>query len=295
MTILLSTILPVALIIMIGFIAGRKLDLNQATLSKLSIYILAPALVANSLYRTEVSWQSAMQILCGYGLISIILYLFVMVICRLIKVEKKDIQSFFAIALCPNNGNMGLPMVTFALGEEGLERAIIYMIGSSLLLFILAPALLKGKGFLFGLRLTLKLPLIWAMLAGITLNLLKVEIPFNLDESIKMLAMAAIPNALLILGMQLATTKFQIKKIDFVPVGIKLAIAPIIAYFVGKGLNLQGLDLQVLILQTAMPTAIGSLIMVKEFGGNAVMVARGIILSTMISFITLPLIIWLIN
>jgi predicted permease len=295
MTILLSAVLPVGLIIIIGFIAGRNLDLNQATLSQISVYILAPALVADSLYRTTVSWASAVQLLLGYSLISVILYLFVFIFCRLIKTEKKDFQSFLAITLCPNNGNMGLPMVTFALGEAGLERAIIYMIGSSILLFIIAPAVLKGQGFGWGLRLTFKLPLIWAMLAGIWLNWLKVELPFNLGEGMTMLGMAAIPIALLILGMQLATTHFEVKPQEILAVGIKLAIAPMIAYIVGKLLDLQGLDLQVLILQTAMPTAVNSLIMVKEFGGNALMVARAIILSTIMSFVSLPLIIWLID
>jgi predicted permease len=209
--------------------------------------------------------------------------------------EKSDRLSFLAITLCPNNGNMGLPVVTFALGEAGLERAIIYMIGSSILLFGIAPGMLKGDGLGLGLRLTLKLPLVWAMLAGITLHLFPIEIPFNLGKSLELLGIAAIPIALLILGMQLATTHFDIRRREILAAGVKLAIAPTIAYLVGKLLRLEGLDLQVLILQTAMPTAINSLIMVKEFGGNAPMVARTIILSTMMSFLSLPLIIWLIE
>lgn len=295
MNLLLSAVLPVALIIIIGFVAGKKLKLDQTTLSQISVYILAPALVANSLYKTTVSWTSAIKLLFGYALISVFLYFFVLFFCHLIKIKKKDIQSFVAIILCPNNGNMGLPVVTFALGEAGLERGIIYMIGSSIFLFILAPAILKGEGFALGLRLIFKLPLIWAMFAGVLLNNLEIKLPFNLDESLKMLGTAAIPIALLILGLQLATTSFTIGKRELLAVGIKLAIAPFIAYLVGKLLNLQGLDLQVLILQTAMPTAINSLIMVKEFGGNDLIVGRAIILSTVMSFLSLPLIIWTIN
>jgi predicted permease len=295
MTILLSAVLPVGFIIIIGFIAGRSLNLDQPTLSQISVYILAPALVADSLYRTTVSWESAAELLLGYALISLILYGLVVGFCLILAMEKSDRLSFLAITLCPNNGNMGLPVVTFALGEAGLERAIIYMIGSSILLFGIAPGMLKGDGLGLGLRLTLKLPLVWAMLAGITLHLFPIEIPFNLGKSLELLGIAAIPIALLILGMQLATTHFDIRRREILAAGVKLAIAPTIAYLVGKLLRLEGLDLQVLILQTAMPTAINSLIMVKEFGGNAPMVARTIILSTMMSFLSLPLIIWLIE
>lgn len=294
MTIILSTVLPVGLIVLIGFIAGKKLNLDETTLSQISVYILAPALVADSLYRTTVSGKSVIQLLFGYALISLILYLFVILFCHLIKTKKKDFQSFLVITLCPNNGNMGLSMIAFALGEAGLQRAIIYMIGSSILLFVITPAMLKGEGFSLGLRLIFKLPLIWAMLAGISLHWLNIKLPFNLDEGIKILGLAAIPIALILLGLQLSTTHFEIRKQEFLAVVIKLAIAPIIAYIVAKLLHFQELDLQVLILQTAMPTAVNSLIMVKEFGGNTLMVARAIILSTVISFISLPAIIWLI-
>jgi predicted permease len=42
-----------------------------------------------------------------------------------------------------------------------------------------------------------------------------------------------------------------------------------------------------------MPTAVNAVIMIKEFGGNTTIVARTIIISTLMSFATLPLIIWL--
>lgn len=295
MTIILSTILPVAFVIILGFIVGKKFEWDQGTLAQLSVYILAPALVFDSLYRTNVSWKNTFQILLGYTFICLLLYFFVLILCRLTNTKKTDLQSILAITLCPNNGNMGLPIAKFAFGNEGLEKAIIYMIGSSIFLFVIAPAMLKNKGFLFGLKLIFKLPLIWAMLAGITLNLLNIELPFKIGDSIEMLGISSIPIALLILGMQLANNGLEVKTAELPSILIKLIIAPIFAYAVGKSLNLESLDLQILIIQTAMPTAVNSLIMVKEFGGNSAMVARAIVLSTVMSFLTLPIILVLIS
>lgn len=295
MNAILSAVLPVALIISIGYYAGRTLNLEQSTLSRLSIYILAPALVADSLYRTTVSGQSIGKILIAYALISLILYLIVFLITKLFKISINERQSWLAIVLCPNNGNMGLPVVTFALGEQGLERAIIYMIGSSILLFGIFPAMLKGEGIKEAIRLTWKLPLIWAMLLGTILNLFQVNLPFNLGKSLEWLGISAIPVALIILGMQLASSKFQLGWQEIGGAIGKVAIAPLVAVGVGKTINLETIDLQVLILQTGMPTAVNSLIMVKEFGGNPTLVARTIILSTIMSFISLPIIIWLIT
>ncbi|MCU0536439.1 MAG: hypothetical protein MUD14_21335 [Hydrococcus sp. Prado102] len=65
MTALLPAIVPVSLIILIGFLAGRKLSLDPQTLSQLGVYILAPALVADGLYRTTLSVQSSFGLLFG--------------------------------------------------------------------------------------------------------------------------------------------------------------------------------------------------------------------------------------
>ena len=187
---------------------------------------------------------------------------------------------------------MGLPVVAFALGTAGLERAVVYMITASILVFGFGPALLKGSGISSGIRLTLKLPLFWAMLAGLILRLLSLQLPLKFDESIQLLGKAAIPVALIILGMQLASTRFQIGIYEALAAMMRLLVAPLIAYFVGRTLGLEVLDLQVLVLQSAMPTAVNTFILVTEFGGDAAWVARTIVISTLMSFVTLPLVLW---
>ena len=73
---------------------------------------------------------------------------------------------------------------------------------------------------------------------------------------------------------------------------MRLLVAPLIAYLVGRTLGLEALDLQVLVVQSAMPTAVNTFILVTEFGGDAAWVARTIVISTLMSFVTLPLVLW---
>lgn len=73
---------------------------------------------------------------------------------------------------------------------------------------------------------------------------------------------------------------------------MRLLVAPLIAYLVGRTLSLEGLDLQVLVLQSAMPTAVNTFVLVTEFGGDAAWVARTVMISTLMSFVTLPLVLW---
>ncbi len=288
MAVILPAIAPVALIIFIGFLAGRTLSWEHQTLSQLSVYILAPALVADGLYRTTLSLKSAAGLLLGLTLLSVLLYGGVWLLSTLLNLPLDTYKSLMTTTLLANNGNLGLPLIAFALGGAGLERAIVYMLGSSILMFGVFPALLKGKGVGYGIRLSLKLPLIWAMFFGFSLHIFKVQLPLQLDQGMAQLGQAAIPVALLLLGMQLADTRLAVGKYEMAASVMRLAIAPLIAYTVGRLLQLEGLDLQVLVLQSAMPVAVNTVVLVTEFGGDAAKVARTIVVSTLLSFLTLP-------
>lgn len=290
MTTLLPAILPVGLIILIGFVVGRILPLERSTLSQLTLYILSPALVVDSLYRTELSLGSSGKLLVGLALTSTAIYSIVWLVSKFNHIDLALSRAMTAIVLFPNNGNMGLPVTTFALGAAGLDRAIIYMLGASFLMFCLGPAIIKGQGIIEGLRLTLRLPLLWAILLGISLRLFSLKLPWGLDKGVQQLGAAAIPIDLILLGIQLAKTRFQLGIIEIILAIARLAIAPIIAYLFGRWLQLATLDLQVLVLQSAMPTAVSSLVIVSEFGGNKDLVAKAIITSTLLSFISLPIV-----
>ena len=294
MTTLLPAVLPVGLIILIGFVVGRTLPLQRSTLSQLALYVLSPALVVDSLYRTKLSLNSSSKLLLGFALTSIAIFCLVGLINRLLKLPAPLSRGITAVVMFPNNGNMGLPVATFALGAAGLDRAIIYMLGSSVLMFCFGPAMIRGKGILQGLKLTLRLPLLWAILLGIGLRLaseiLSIKIPWELDKGIQQLGAAAIPIALILLGIQLSETSFKPGIKEIILAIARLLIAPAIAYGIGKLLQLETLNLQVLVLQSAMPTAVNSFVVVSEFGGDKNLAAKAIVTSTLMSFITLPII-----
>lgn len=292
MSALLPAIVPVALIILVGFIAGKTLQLERQTLSQLTLYVLVPALIASSLYQTTLSTESAAGLVAGFIILCVLLYLLVWGLGRILKFPPEIQKSLIATTLFANVGNMGLPVNNFAYGEAGLERAVIYLIASAIVISSVGPALFKGGGIIEGVRFTLRLPLLWAMLGGLCLRLLSVELPLRLDEGIQRLGEASIPVALVILGLQLADTRFGIGIYEVFASALRLLIAPLIAYGVGQALQLEALDLQVLVLQSAMPAAVNAVVLVTEFGGDAARVARTVVISTLMSFVTLPLVLW---
>jgi len=130
---------------------------------------------------------------------------------------------------------------------------------------------------------------------GILLQLFRVQLPFRLNEGLQMLGNAAIPVALITLGMQLAQNRLVLGWYELMAAGLRLLVAPLIAFGIGSSLQLTGLDLQVLVMQSAMPTAINTLIWVNEFGGEPPRVARTIIASTLLSLGTLPILLGMIR
>ena len=295
MTSILSAIFPVMLIILIGYLTGLTLPLQSQTLSQLILYILTPALIIDSFYRTNISIESAVGLPFGFILTSILIYIQVVIIAKLTKLSLSKKKAFIATILFPNNGNMGLSVVIFALGDAGLKIAILYMICSSILMFCVGPMMLQRKKFIHNLKIVFKLPLAWSILIGIAWRLSSIKIPFQLDTSIQKIGEAAIPIALIFLGIQLAKTNFEFGIQELLSVFMRLLIAPLIAYIVGISLRLNILDLQVLVIQSAMPTAVNSLVLITEFGGDTNFVARTITMSTIMSFFTLPIVLWLLS
>jgi len=289
MSSIVAAFVSVSAIAAIGFVAGRWLQLEHRTLAQLALYVLAPALIADKLYRTTLSLQSALGLLAGFAAVSGLLYLLVWGISRLLSLSLAREKELVAIGLFSNAGNLGLPFVAFTLGDAGLERAAIYLVASAIALFGLGPAFLQGAGLARGLTLVLRLPLFWAMLVGLALNVAVVELPLQLGETLRQLGQAAIPVALIVLGMQLATTRLAVGAYELAATGLRLLVAPLMAYLVAQGLALAPLDTQVLVLQSGMPVAVNSVVLVSEFGGDPSEVARIVALSTLVSPLTLTL------
>uniref|UniRef100_UPI00307F885C AEC family transporter n=1 Tax=Thermus sp. TaxID=275 RepID=UPI00307F885C len=227
----------------------------------------------------------------GFALTYLGLYLSILLAARLLRLSPRTAKSLAVCSLFPNSGNMGLSLTFFALGEAGLLRAVVYFILSSAVMFGLGPAFIRGGGLLEGLRFTLRLPLFYALFLGLLLKGLGVGLPFRLDEGVRLMGQAAIPVLLLTLGMQMAKTPFQVGAFELTASGLRL----LLAYGVGLLLGLPRLEHQVLVLQSATPIAVNAFLLTREFGQDATRVARSVVVSTFLAFLTLPLVLFLIG
>lgn len=293
--VLISAVLPVALVALVGVWIGRVFLLDLRTLARVNIYALLPALVLTGLYKSELPADSAIGIAAGFLLNCGVLYGLATALSRLFKLPTEQRKSLVATTLLANSGNIGLPFILFSLGEAALSRAIVYLVASAIFIASIGPVILKGEGIAAGLHITLRLPVFWATLCGLALLYWEQTAPIPIDRALELLSGAAIPIALLILGIQLSRTRLAFSRYELFAACLRLLVSPLSAYLIGRALSLTGLDLTVLVMQSAMPVAVNTLVWVSEFGGDTARVAKTIVLSTLMSFLTLPAVLWLLS
>ena len=294
MTVLISAVLPIALVVLVGFGLGNCFKLDLQTLAKVNIYGMLPALVISSLASLSLDFRSIVAMVLAYFLNTACLYAIAVLIGKGCSLNENRKKSLIATTVFANVGNMGLPFILFSLGEPGLERAIIFLVLTSFAIATVFPIVLKGEGLKAGLKFTLKLPVLWAMVIGLLLQNITWTLPLALDRAITLLSEGVIPLALVILGIQLANTSVGISRYEWLGTGLRLIVAPLMACGFGKLCGLGGLDFQVFVLQAGMPSAVNSLIWVTELGGDRIQVSRTIVFSTLMSLLSLPLLLrWL--
>lgn len=287
---LLEVIIPVAFIVLMGFLIGRRIDFDLQTLSKLSIYMLVPVLIFDAMLRAKLTGSSVLGISLAFFLASGLLYLLGLLWSRVLGLDRASSKTLIASATFPNSGNMGLSLTFFALGQPGLDRAIVYFIASSVLMFGLGPAFLRGGGVVQSLLFTLRLPLFWALAGGLVVRGFNIPLPLGLDQGVHLLGQACIPVMLLTLGIQIAYSKATWGAYELQASSLRLIAAPLLAALAGWLIGLEALDIKVLVLQSAMPIAVNAFLMAGEFGGDASRAARAVVVSSVLSFVTLPLV-----
>jgi predicted permease len=283
----LNAVLPAFLLIATGALVDRQFPgLHLQTLTRLSVQILIPALVLTALAGTDLTLAGAARLSLGYLLY--LVFLGSLAWWGSYGLGPRVRRGVVTTSVFGNTGNMGLPITLFAYGVAGLERAVVLLVLSLVAMFALGPAMLApGMGGI-GQRLqeVLRLPPLWATLAGVVLNFSPWSLPTSLDRSFELLGNAAIPVMLLSLGMQMNRSWGQTEQ-QLAPGGpalrstfLRLLLGPVVALALASLLGLDGLDLRVLVLSAAMPAAVTMFVVAVEVGGDAAGVGRAVALQT---------------
>ncbi len=298
---LATAVLPVFLLILLGYVIRRRGWLPAGfwePAERLTYLFLLPALLATTLARADFSALPAAA-MAGAVVLAIAAMTALLVGFQLVtRKNGPAVTAVLQTSIRPNT-YIGLSIPFALYGEPGLAiAALIVAAVVPTVNVVCITALLRfgdrntgaaGAGLVQAL---LKNPLILACLLGLALNLSGIGLPPVAGETLTILARAALPMALLAVGAGLdfgaaRTSGGWVAS----AVALKLAGLPLLTAGFCLLLGVHGLPLTVAVIFNALPAATSSYILARQMGGAPGLVANILTVQTLVAAVTLPLLV----
>ncbi len=292
-----NNLLPILLLSGAGFALGKALKLDSRPLGRVIFYILSPVLIFNLLTGSKLAVGNIILMMGYSASVMLIVAGIALGIGRLLHLEPAQLTVVVLTTLFANNGNYGLPLISFAFGPEALAYASIYFVTNSLLLYtvgVLIASLgrLRLKEALLGL---LKVPAIYAIILAIIFIRTGWALPVPIQKTVELTAAGAVPAMLILLGLELQKVEWthNLRALS-IPVVCRLLIGPVIGLAMAALFGLNTSARKDGIIEAAMPSAVMTTVLANEFKLDTSLVTAIVFAGTILSPLTLtPLIYFL--
>ena len=298
---ILMVIAPLFLIIFLGAFLARIRIANETwtdVLNNFALKIGLPALIFSALSGTTFKWSDEINLITANSALLIGSFVLAGIIGKLLRLNKQNFRTLFICLGFGNAAYLGIPTLVQIFTESILPTVSLIVAVYLFWMFTMGIGFLDYsqqknkkdviKKIAFNLS---KNPLLIAVVAGLIVSNLQIPIPTIIGQAISMLAASVTPVVLIVIGLFIGRSKIG-KIREWIPVFLfsvaKLIIMP--ALFV-LGICLAGLapeNLSASIIESAMPLAITPFALADEYNLNKGLIARAIVLSTILSAITIP-------
>jgi predicted permease len=282
----LAAVVPVFLLVACGYVFAnwKKIDLRSVT--EIIVYLTSPALVFSSLAGKPLPAKDIAILFSGVLLIFTGVGLLIKLYFWLFRFRSR---GFALPVLFMNAGNMGIPLALFAFGEPGMQRATLLYVVITLLQYSLGIYILRGSGDWIEV---FRLPLIYAAVAGLLVNLSQTAIPEVIFDPIALLGRSTIPLMLVSLGYRLHYIAGLQWGHAIGGAMLRIVGGFAAAYLAVSFLNAQGLNRQVLLLYGCLPAAVINFVLTEKYGQDPELAASIVVLSTVFSALAIPIFLW---
>ena len=307
---------PFFALVACGFVATWRGVLPQAAIPGLNAFVLYFALPC-MLYRfgaqTPITQLLDAQVIVIYLLCAVVMVGGTVMLTRK-RMGWNDAAFGALVAAFPNTGFMGVPMLVALLGAQSAGPVIVSMaidmiVTTSACIALSRLDMAGGQGVWPAVRNSLKgmaaNPMPWSILLGGVASAMAWQLPGPVDKTVSMLAGAASPVALFTIGAVLARSQMnsneRVAVVDYVPIALaKLVIHPLLIWAAGMvaislGMQLKHETLVVLVLLAALPSASNVSLLTERYGAHSGRVARIILVSTSLAFLTFSAAVALMN
>jgi len=280
---LLGIILPVFAIVALGWWWGRRVQPDMSMVNRLSMNVLAPALIFSALSSKSFDlWDNRLLIAGSVGIV-LGSGLLAWPVARLLRV---DPRTFVPPMMFNNCGNMGLPLAVLAFGEPGFVAMVAMFTISNLLHFTLGAWIIDHRARFASL---LRNPMVWSTFAGFAFAVTKPPLPDVLAVTFKLLGDALIPMMLLSLGVRLTAIRWTDARLGVIG-GLVcpltgLAMAAVLAPLLGLDATQAGL----LFVFGCLPPAVLNFMVAEQYKQEPAKVASIVLIGNLVSVIFVPI------
>jgi Predicted permeases len=290
-------LLPIFLIAGAGFALARWRGASATTLTHVVFYALLPCFAFRLLMTSVATGRE-------FGLM-VLLAMLVMAAMALVgavasfalRLNRTETSAFLLVLMFSNGGNYGLPVVSFAFGEQALSYGTVFFLTGSVMTSTVGAFLAAAgrRSLRAALMSVLRMPALYGILAAVLALSTGITTPAPLMRPITMLSDAALPLMILVLGMQLERAVVPARPaLVVLAVSLSLVLAPLIALGLTSLFDVTGPARQAVVVLASMPVAVATTILALEFDTSPEFVTGAVFLSTLLSPLTLtPLIAYL--
>lgn len=282
-----AIISPVFICAVIGYTWVKRGHVFETPfVSKLVMNVGAPCLIFSTFMDIEME-QEAFISMAGAAFITMII--FGVIGWVVLRIAKLDQRAYLPGQIFPNVGNMGLPLCLLAFGDEGLALGLTYFTVNIVFGFTVGMSI--SSGVLSGKEL-LRNPMFWTVVVTVSLVFAGVKSPAWLYNTTNLIGGLTIPMMLIALGVSLAqfriTSLTRSISLSVMRLGLGFITGNVIASLMG----LEGAARGILIMQCSMPVAVFAYLFAMRYDRQPEEVAATVVISTVMSFIMLPALLW---
>lgn len=295
------------LVMVVGLILRKTKivsDSNAKCLSALVVNVFNPALIFSSAIRQSGNDHSLIYKTFLLAAVSFLLLIILgKIFQRLFSRSRSERNIYQLLFVFSNVGFIGIPVVNAMFGTSALIYVAIFILEYNILIYTYGINLVRNESENRQRRLNLK-PLFnigtVACIAAIIFFLLHIPVPDIISTPISYLGNCATPVSLLVIGVSIGAQEklsilFTQKKLYLFCI-LKLIIIPVIGILIFKHLPfMPEFIAELIVIMMAMPCGSMTLMLVQKSGMDETECCTGIILSTIFSVITIPLVAFLYN
>lgn len=284
-----AVIAPILFCALIGVMWARtNQPFNHEFVSQFVLWVSSPCLIIGTLGEVEISIQQLRDVAIAIAVMLISTTLISLIALRLLNLP---IRAFLNSLVFPNTGNMGLPLAFFAFGEEGLAIALAMFILISFSHFSLGVAFLSGHSAIRG---SLRSPIVYSGAFAMLLIFTGIKLPLWVSNTVSLLGQVSIPLMIFTLGISLASLRVKDIKSSAILAFLRLLIGFVVGWGICEWLDLEGAMRGALLIQSTMPVAVFNYLLALRYQQQPQAIAGVVVISTIMSFVTLPALMWLI-